>query len=166
MSLVLRAFQRQSRRLVETNVARVQLAWRISVSSTTVTVITPGAGCSLTPTATLSTAGATGRAAFFTGMRLGLALATARFAADFPRAAFDSFLALGRAFAPFRFWTFDDCFLRFAMVEPLVGAPDHKRQPAPSRDNPRRGLSTGDLELGVLIRDRAVAQTFVVIFAT
>jgi hypothetical protein len=51
---------------------------------------------------------------------LGLALATARFAAGFPRAAFDSFLALGRAFAPFCFWTFDDCFLRFALVEPWL----------------------------------------------
>jgi hypothetical protein len=87
-----------------------------------VTVITPGAGRSITSTATVSTTGAIGRAAFFTAARLGLALATAGFAAAFPRAAFDSFLALGRAFAPFLFWTFDDCFLRFAIVDPLVGA--------------------------------------------
>src|SRR5262252_8152866 len=98
----------------------VQLALRTSVSSTSVTVITPGAGCSITSTATVSTTGATGRAAFFTGARLGLAPA---FATTFPRAALDSFLALGRAFAPFLFWTFDDCFLRLAMVDPLVGAP-------------------------------------------
>jgi hypothetical protein len=45
-------------------------------------------------------------------------LATARFAAAFPRAAFESFLAFGRAFAPFLFLTFDDCFLRLAMVDP------------------------------------------------
>src|SRR5215467_15868323 len=30
---------------------------------------------------------------------------------------------LMRAFAPFLFWTFDDCFLRLAIVDPLVGAP-------------------------------------------
>ena len=100
------------------------------------TVITPGAGCSITSTATVSD-GATGSAAFFIGARLGLALATARFAAAFPRVAVDSFLALGRAFAPFLFWTVTDCFLRFAVVDPLIGAPDHKRQAAPSRGNPR-----------------------------
>jgi hypothetical protein len=54
---------------------------------------------------------------------LGLVLAAAPFATAFPRVALDSFLALGRAFAPFLFWTFDDCFLRLAMVDPLVGAP-------------------------------------------
>src|SRR5215471_6163109 len=96
----------------------IQLAWRNSVSSTSVTVITAGAGCSITSTATVSTAGGTGSAAFFIGARLGLALATARFAAAFRRVALDSFLALGRAFAPFLFWTFADCFLRFAMVDP------------------------------------------------
>ena len=68
----------------------------------------------------VSTAGATGGAAFFIDGRLGLALATARFAAAFPRAAFDSFLLLGRAFAPFLFWTFDDCFLRLAMTDPCL----------------------------------------------
>jgi hypothetical protein len=32
-------------------------------------------------------------------------------------------LALGRAVAPFFFWTFDDCFLRLTIVgSPLVGA--------------------------------------------
>jgi hypothetical protein len=41
--------------------------------------------------ATVSTAGATGRVAFFTDARLGLALAIARFAAAFPRATFESF---------------------------------------------------------------------------
>src|SRR6516165_8815959 len=103
--------------------APFQLAGRTSVSSTSVTVITPGAGCSITSTATVSTAGATGRAAFFPGARLGLVLAAAPAATAFPRVALDSFLALGRAFAPFLFWTFDDCFLRLAMVDPLVGAP-------------------------------------------
>jgi hypothetical protein len=64
------------------------------------------AGCSIV---TVSTAGATGcfirfsRAAFFAGVRLGLALATVGFA-----------VALTRLF----FWTFDDCFLRLAMVDP------------------------------------------------
>ena len=61
----------------------VQLALR--VSSISVTVITPGAGCSITSTATVSTTGVTGcftfRAAFFAGAGLGLALATVRFAA-------------------------------------------------------------------------------------
>ena len=56
----------------------VQLALR--VSSTSVTVITPGAGCSITLTATVSTTGVIGcftfRAAFFTGAGLGLAVAT------------------------------------------------------------------------------------------
>ena len=60
----------------------------------------------------------TGRAAFFTEERLGLALATVRFVAAFPRAALDGFLALGRALAPTFFWTFDDCFLRLAMIGP------------------------------------------------
>jgi hypothetical protein len=95
-----------------------QLALRNSVSSAFGTVITSGAGCSITSTGTASTAGATGRATFFTGARLGLALATARFAAVFSRVALDSFLPLGRAFDPFLFWTFADCFLRFAMVDP------------------------------------------------
>jgi hypothetical protein len=77
----------------------------------------------LASTATVSTVAAIGRAAFFTGARLGLAWAAARFATAFPRVALDSFLALGRAFAPFLFWTLDDCFLRLAMIAPLVGAP-------------------------------------------
>src|SRR5436190_10502709 len=85
----------------------------------------PGAGCSITSTATISTAGATGcfkrRAAFFTGARLGLALAAVRFDA-FPRAALDTPRALPglaalRSFP--RFWTFDP-FLRLAMIAPLV----------------------------------------------
>ena len=61
------------------------LALRTSVSWTSVTIITPGAGCSSTSTATVSTTGATGRftfrAAFFTGAGLGLALATVGFVA-------------------------------------------------------------------------------------
>src|SRR5689334_1300942 len=62
---------------------RRQLALLISVSPTS--VVTPGAGCSITSEATVSTTGATGcftfRAAFFTGAGLGLALATVRFVA-------------------------------------------------------------------------------------
>jgi hypothetical protein len=67
---------------------------------------------------------------------LGLALATARFAAAFPRAAFDSFLLLGRPFAPFFFWTFDDCFLRLAMIDPWLALGITKDKP-PSRGNTR-----------------------------
>jgi hypothetical protein len=76
-----------------------QLALRIS--SISVTVITPGAGCSITSTPTVSTIGAVGcftfRAAFFTGARLAVPL---------------------RSFA--RFCTFD-AFLRFAMIDPRSG---------------------------------------------
>ncbi len=119
--------------------AGTQLALRTSVSSTSVTVITPGAGCSITSAATVSTTGATGgftfRAAFFTGAGLGLALATVRFAAlatlrglprlaDFPLGSFP------------RFCTFD-CFLRLAMIRPrsLVGAAARLRQPLKPRVN-------------------------------
>src|SRR4029077_7071969 len=59
----------------------------------------------------------TGPAAFFTCARLGLALATVRFV-TFPRAVLDSLRVLGRAVVPFLFWTFDDCFLRLAMIDP------------------------------------------------
>jgi hypothetical protein len=99
----------------------VQLALR--VSSTSVTVITPGAGCSITLTATVSTAGVTGwftfRAALLTGVRLGFALATVRLAAfatlrGLPRLAEFPL----RSFA--RFCTFD-CFLRLAMIAPWSG---------------------------------------------
>src|SRR5438105_14660718 len=60
----------------------------------------PGAGCSITPTATVSTAGCfirrtTFGAAFFTVTRLGLALATVRFV-GFPRAALATLRALPR----------------------------------------------------------------------
>jgi hypothetical protein len=68
-------------------------------------------------TATVSTAAVTGPAAFFTCARLGLALATVRFV-TFPRAALDSLRVLGRAVVPLLFWTFDDCFLRLAMIDP------------------------------------------------
>jgi hypothetical protein len=93
---------------------------RTSVSTTSVTAT----GRSITSTATVSTTGATGclirRAAFFTGVRLGLALAAVRFVAfaafalrALPRIAV---FAL-RSFA--RFCTFD-FFLRLAMITPLV----------------------------------------------
>jgi hypothetical protein len=89
-----------------------------------VTVITPGARCSIASTATVSTTGATGcftfRAAFFTGARLGLALATVRFAAFATLRALPRLAEL-RSFA--RFCTFD-AFLRLAMIRPaLVGGP-------------------------------------------
>jgi hypothetical protein len=99
----------------------VQLALRIS--STSVTVITSGAGCSITSTATVSTGvtdGFTFRTAFFTGAGLGFALSTVRFAG----AALAALRALPRlaelrSFA--RFCTFD-AFLRLAMIRPaLVG---------------------------------------------
>jgi hypothetical protein len=101
----------------------VQLALR--VSSISVTVITPGAGCSITSTATVSTTGVTGRftfrAIFFTGARLGLALAIVRFVVF---AALDTLRALGRlaefplrSFA--RFCIFD-AFLRLAMIDAPV----------------------------------------------
>jgi len=90
-----------------------------------VTVITPGVGCSITSTATVSIAGADGftfRATFFTDAGLGLALATVRFVA-FPRADLATFRALARAAVPLgsfpRFCTFDR-FLRLAMIAPLM----------------------------------------------
>jgi hypothetical protein len=62
------------------------------------------------------------RATFFTGARLGLALATVRFVA-FPRADLATFRALAHAAVPLgsfpRFCTFD-AFLRLAMIAPLV----------------------------------------------
>ena len=102
----------------------VQLTRR--VSSTSVTVITPGAGCSITSTATVSTTGVTARftfrAAFFTGARLGLALATARFAAF---AVLDTLRGLPRL-AEFPLLSFPrsctfDRFLSLAMIAPWVG---------------------------------------------
>ena len=101
----------------------VQPARRTSVSSTSVTVITPGAGCSIASTATVSTTAAIGcftfRAVFFTGARLGLALAAIGFVAF---AALDALRGLPRlaefAFGGFpRFCTFDP-FLRLAMINP------------------------------------------------
>jgi hypothetical protein len=116
----------QEKRRVELHPA--QFTWRTSVSSTSVTVITPGAGCSITSTATVSTTGAIGcfirRASFrnfFTVARLGLALATVRFVA----ADFDTLRALPRV-AEFLFGSFLrfcalDCFLRLAMISPRAG---------------------------------------------
>ncbi len=101
----------------------VQLTRR--VSSTSVTVITPGAGCSMTSTTTVSTTGATGcftfRTAFFTAARLGLAFATVRFV-GFARADLRGFPRLAEfplgSFA--RFCT-ADFFLRLAMIAPWSG---------------------------------------------
>ena len=102
------------------HIAARQLALRTSVSSTSVTLITPGAGCSITSTATVSTTGATGclihRAAFFTAAaRLDLALATVFAAEALPALARLAGFLLG-SFP--RFWAFD-CFLRLAMIVPL-----------------------------------------------
>ncbi len=102
--------------------AQAQVTWR--VSPTSVTVITPGAGCSITSRATVSITGATGgftfRAAFFTGARLAFALATTRFAAldtlrGLPRLAELPFRNLARLF------TFDP-FLRLAVIVPRCRA--------------------------------------------
>ena len=109
----------------------VQLALR--VSSISVTVITPGAGCSITSTATVSTTGVTGfftfREALFTGAGLGLALATVRFVAFAALAALRVLprLAALRSFA--RFCTFD-AFLRLAMIAPFGAS---QRYNGPSR---------------------------------
>ena len=105
----------------------------------------PGAGCSITSTATVSTAGATGcftrRAAFFTGAGLGLALATVRFVAFADFATLRALPRLAefplRSFA--RFCTFD-AFLRLAMIAPLVLANDTSSK---SRQASKRKLSTG-----------------------
>jgi hypothetical protein len=88
-----------------------------------VTIIA-SAGSSITSTATASTAGAIGcftfRATFFAGAGLGLALATARFAAFATLRALPRLAEL-RSFA--RFCVFD-AFLRLAMICPaLVGGP-------------------------------------------
>jgi hypothetical protein len=86
--------------------------------------LSPGAGCSITSAATVSTTGATSfRATFFTGARLGLALATIRF--TFPRADLTALRALlrlaelrPRSLA--RIFGFDP-FLRLAMIAPRSG---------------------------------------------
>jgi hypothetical protein len=85
-------------------------------------VITPGAGCSITSTATISTAGATGcftfRAAFFAVPRLGFALATVRFAALATLRALPRLAEFPlRSFARLRAF---DAFLRLAMIVPWV----------------------------------------------
>jgi hypothetical protein len=95
-----------------------------------------GADCSTTSTATVSTAVATGGAAFFAALRLGLALATTRFVA-FPAA----FLAFGSDFAPFFFWTFDDCFLRLAMIDPWFASGPQKTTEAESRQSKLRVIN-------------------------
>ena len=109
------------------------------------TVIKPGAGCSVTSTATVSTAGAAGRftfrAAFFTGAVLGLALATVRFVA-LALADLVALRALPRAVAAFLFGAFD-CFLRLAMIFPaLVDAPPRNDARSPSPGNLSNELST------------------------
>jgi hypothetical protein len=88
------------------------------VSSSPAAVITFEAGCSITS----ATGRLIRRAAFFTGVRCGLALATVRFLA----CALAALRALPRL-AEFplrnfaRFCTFDS-LLRLAMIDPLIGA--------------------------------------------
>src|SRR5215472_9749954 len=93
--------------------------------------MTPGAGCSITSATTVSAIRATVsfRAAFFTGARLGLALATVRFAAlatlrALPRLAEIALLSL------VRLCTFEP-FLRLAMRVPLdlIRAPQRGLMP-------------------------------------
>src|SRR5262249_26457734 len=102
-----------------------QFSSLLRVSSTSVTVITSGAGRSITSTATVSTAVTTGcsirRAAFFSSARFGLALATVCFAAFARRdlRAFPDVVEfLLRSFP--RFCSFD-FFLRLAMIHPCSG---------------------------------------------
>jgi hypothetical protein len=87
-----------------------------------VTAVTPGAGCSITSTATVSITGVAGcftfRAAFFTGGLFGLALATVRFAGLAILRALLRLLEFAfRSLA--RLCTFDP-FLRLAMIAPVV----------------------------------------------
>jgi hypothetical protein len=83
-----------------------------------VVVIALGADCSITSTVPVSTIGARGRlirrAAFFTGARFGLALATVRFAV---RAAFCALPRL--AGFPLRSFARFDPFFRLAMIDPF-----------------------------------------------
>jgi hypothetical protein len=107
--------------------------------------MTPGAGGSITSTATVSTTGAAGcftfRAAFFAGALFGLALATVRFAA-FVRADLRAFPR--EAEFPLRsfpcFCTFDP-FLRLAMIAPWLLRCRIKRHLAKC-GNPSGELST------------------------
>ena len=92
----------------------------------------PGAGCSITSVATVSTTGAIGcftfRVAFFTGAGLGLALAAVRFAAlatlrALPRLAGFALRSL------VLLCTFDP-FLRLAIIDPgLIRGPQHALMP-------------------------------------
>jgi hypothetical protein len=93
-----------------------------------VTVITPGAGCSITSTATVSTTEVTGRftfraftfgAAFFTGAGLGLALVTVGFVAFAALAALRALPRLAERCSFVGFCAFDR-FLRLATIDPPV----------------------------------------------
>ena len=87
-------------------------------------VITPGAGCSIRSTTTVSTTGfftrrTTFGAAFFTGAGLGLALATVRFVTFAALATLRALPRLAELCRFARFCTFAR-FLRLAMIDPLV----------------------------------------------
>ena len=92
----------------------------------------PGAGCSITSGATVSTTGATGcftfRATFFTGAGVGLAFATARFAA---LATLRTLLRLAEfALRSLALLCTFDPFLRLVIIDPRSGcAPQHALMP-------------------------------------
>jgi len=127
------------------------LSWKLqphlpTFASTSVTAIAPGAGCSITSAATVSTTGATGRftfrAAFFTGARLSLDLATVRFAVLATLRALGRFAELAlRGLA--LLCTFDP-FLRLATKSsPLFSVvPPHIDAARPSPGNQTIELST------------------------
>jgi hypothetical protein len=66
----------------------------------------------------------------------------------------DSFLALERAFAAFFFLTFDACFLRLAMADPLAGA--RKRTDARSQ----KTAGPESRQLGLRGYQQAFSATF------
>jgi hypothetical protein len=94
-----------------------QLTRDPSASSIYVAVVTLGARTLDPSIAMVSTVALTGFAAFFTCVRLGLALTTVRFV-TFPRATLATLRALGRAVRVFFLCAFDGCLLRLAMIAP------------------------------------------------
>jgi hypothetical protein len=126
---------------------------RPSVSPNSVMVITPEASFSITSTV-FSTAGAASgfirrtffRSAFFTGGRLGLFLAIARFVA-FLRPDVDALRALPRTAAPFLRRTFDR-FFRLAVIDPFpIGVRRIVSAAKISRDTQAVACGGGDLIL-------------------
>jgi hypothetical protein len=117
---------------------------RVTVSSNSVTVIRPGAGCSTTSTITVSRTGSFRTSfpgAFFTAARFGLDLATVRFVAfaDFATVAALPRLAEFPLRSLPRFCTFA-LFFRLAMIAPHWCSV--RIQPSKSRQTIERELST------------------------